>query len=166
MTSPIDAVVAIHNAFRRDIATIDEAALGAAQGRPGIEGTVERFRFMNEALTWHANGEEAAMFPTLEQVAPLVAEAYVKDDPGLDAACDSLSNAVSARDALGTARATAACKFHLDVHLARRAPICTASSEITSRCATRQRPSWRRDGGRGAPGPLPGVRGVDVPAHG
>lgn len=119
MTSPIDAVVAIHNAFRRDMATIDEAALGAAQGKPGIEATVERFRFMNEALTWHAEGEEAAMFPALEQVAPLVAEAYEKDHRGLDAAFDSLSKAVSARDALETARATAAFKFHLDIHLAK-----------------------------------------------
>lgn len=117
MTSPIDAVVAIHNAFRRDMANIDEAALGAAQGRPGIGATVERFRFMNEALTWHADGEEAAMFPALEQVAPLVAEAYEKDHRGLDTAFDSLSKAVSARDPLETARATAAFRFHLDIHL-------------------------------------------------
>jgi hemerythrin HHE cation binding domain-containing protein len=117
MPGPIDAVVAIHNAFRRDIAIIDSAALAAAQGKPGLEATVERFRFFNEVLVWHAHGEELAMFPALEDVAPLVAEAYKKDHRGLDAAFDTLSNAVSARDPLKTARATAAFKFFLDIHL-------------------------------------------------
>ena len=117
MPGPIDAVVAIHNAFRRDIAIIDSAALAAAEGQPGLEATVERFRFFNEVLVWHAHGEELAMFPALEGVAPLVAEAYEKDHRGLDAAFDTLSNSVSARDPLGTARATAAFKFFLDIHL-------------------------------------------------
>ena len=119
MTSPIDAVVAIHNAFRADMALIDTAALDAARGEPGLEATVERFRFSNEVLAWHAHGEEVAIFTALEDVAPLVAEAYEKDHRGLDAAFDTLSNAVSARDALETARATAAFKFHLDIHLAK-----------------------------------------------
>src|SRR5579859_4040031 len=117
MPGPIDAVVAIHNAFRRDIAIIDSAALAAAQGQPGLEATVERFRFFNEVLVWHAHGEELAMFPALEGVAPLIAEAYEKDHRGLDAAFDTLSKSVSARDPLGTARATAAFKFFLDIHL-------------------------------------------------
>ncbi|HLY83536.1 MAG TPA: hemerythrin domain-containing protein [Acidimicrobiales bacterium] len=110
-------MVAIHNAFRRDIAIIDSAALAAAQGQPGLEATVERFRFFNEVLVWHAHGEELAMFPALEGVAPLIAEAYEKDHRGLDAAFDTLSKSVSARDPLGTARATAAFKFFLDIHL-------------------------------------------------
>ena len=117
MTGPIDAVVAIHNAFRRDMAKIDAAALAAAGGKPGMEATVERFRFFNEVLEWHAHGEELAMFPALEEVAPLVAEAYEKDHRGLDAAFEGLSDAVRARDPLGSARATAAFKFHLDIHL-------------------------------------------------
>jgi hemerythrin HHE cation binding domain-containing protein len=83
----------------------------------GLEATVERFRFFNEVLEGHAHGEELAVFPALEGVAPLVAEAYEEDHRGLDAAFDSLSKAVSARDALGTARAPAAFKFHLDIHL-------------------------------------------------
>jgi hypothetical protein len=99
------------------MAGIDAAALAAAGGKPGMEGTVERFRFFNEVLEWHAHGEELAMFPALEEVAPLVAEAYEKDHRGLDAAFDALSNAVSARDPLESARATAAFKFHLDIHL-------------------------------------------------
>src|SRR5437762_912048 len=117
MTGPIDAVRAIHNAFRRDIDLIDEAALDSARGKPGLEATVERFRFFNEVLEWHAHGEELAIFPALEAVAPSVAEAYVKDHRALDAAFVALSNAVSVRDPLETARATKAFKYFLDVHL-------------------------------------------------
>ena len=117
MTGPLDAVTAIHNAFRNDIALIDSAAHDAARGKPGLAATVERFRFFNEVLEWHAHGEEIAIFPALEAVAPSVAEAYEKDHRGLDAAFVALSNAVSARDPLDTACATAAFKFHLDVHL-------------------------------------------------
>ena len=117
MAGPIDAVVAIHNAFRSDMSLIDAAALDAAQGKPGLEATVERFRFMNEVLEWHAHGEELAIFPALEAVAPSVAEAYEKDHRALDAAFEALNDAVSARDALKTARATAAFKYYLDVHL-------------------------------------------------
>src|SRR5215471_10032635 len=112
MTTPISAVMAIHNAFRRDMAIIDAAALDAARGKPGLEATIERFRFFNEVLEWHAHGEEMAIFTALEEVAPLVAEAYEKDHRGLDANFDALNDAVSARDALKTARATAAFKFH------------------------------------------------------
>src|SRR5260221_2956978 len=119
MVGPIDAVVAIHNAFRADMAAIDEAALAAARGAPGLAATVERFRFFNEVLEWHAHGEELAIFPALEEVAPSVAEAYEKDHRGLDRAFDALSNAVSAPDELWAALATAAFKFHLDIHLAK-----------------------------------------------
>ena len=66
---------------------------------------------------WHAKGEELGVFPTLEAVAPSVAEVYERDHRGLDAAFDALSAAVSAHDAMGIARATAAFKFHLDLHL-------------------------------------------------
>ena len=117
MAEPLDAVTAIHNAFRQDIERIDAAALDSARGEPGLASTIERFRFLNEVLVWHAKGEELAIFPALETVAPAVAEAYERDHRGLDAAFDTLSAAVSAHDVLGTARATAAFKFHLDLHL-------------------------------------------------
>jgi hypothetical protein len=117
MAEPLDAVKAIHNAFRRDVYLIDAAALDAARGKPGLAPTVERFRFLNEVLVWHAQGEELAIFPAIEAVAPSVAEAYERDHRGLDAAFDALSAAVSAGDALQTARATAAFKFNLDIHL-------------------------------------------------
>jgi len=117
MTEPLDAVTAIHNAFRHDMEGIDAAALDSARGKPGLSSAVERFRFFNEVLVWHAHGEELAIFPAVEAVAPSVAEAYERDHRGLDAAFDALSAAVSKRDALETARATAAFKFHLDMHL-------------------------------------------------
>jgi hypothetical protein len=117
MAGPIDAVVAIHNAFRADMTNIDAAALAAARGDADAEATVERFRFFNEVLVWHAHGEELAVFSAVEGVAPSVVEAYEMDHRGLDAAFDRLGDAVAAGDALETARAAAAFKFHLDVHL-------------------------------------------------
>ncbi len=117
MAGPIDAITAIHNAFRKDMDGIDAAALGASRGTPGLEATVARYRYFNYILAKHAHGEEIAIFPALEEVAPLVAEAYEKDHRGLDAAFDALDAAVSAGDAVATARASAAFKFHLDIHL-------------------------------------------------
>ncbi len=117
MAEPLDAITAIHNAFRRDMSEIDAAALDSARGKPGLIPTIERFRFFNEVLVWHAHGEELAIFPAVEAVAPSVAEAYERDHRGLDAAFETLNAAVTAQDALETARATAAFKFHLDIHL-------------------------------------------------
>ena len=117
MAEPIDAIRAIHNAFRNDLERIDAAALNSARGREGLAATIERFRFFNEVLVWHAHGEELAIFPLLDNVAPLVAEAYIKDHRGLDFAYDTLSKSYSARDPLQTARATAAFRFHLNIHL-------------------------------------------------
>ncbi len=94
MAGPIDAVLVFHNAFRRDMAQIDAAALASARGEPGYASTIERFRFFNEVLVWHADGEELAIFPALEKVAPSVAEAYIQDHRGLDAAFDALNAAV------------------------------------------------------------------------
>src|SRR5258707_13897256 len=98
MAGPIDAVRAIHNAFRQDIKLIDAAALDAARGKPGLESTVERFRFFNEVLEWHAHGEELAMFPALESVAPSVAEAYEKDHRALATGLDALTHPLSERE--------------------------------------------------------------------
>ena len=117
MAEPVDAIRAIHNAFRNDLGRIDAAALDSARGKEGLAATVERFRFFNEVLVWHARGEELAIFPMIESVAPLVAEAYVQDHRGLDSAYDTLSKSYSQRDYLQAARATAAFRFHLNIHL-------------------------------------------------
>ena len=117
MAGPIDAVVAIHNAFRHDMELIDTAALESARGKPGLAAAVERFRFFNEVLEWHAHGEDAVISPLLESVAPDVYATYEQDHRALDAAFAVLNQAVSAHDPLETARATKAFKFHLDLHL-------------------------------------------------
>jgi len=119
MPEPVDAILAFHNAFRNDMTMIDAAALQSARGTGGSGVTIERFRFFNEVLVWHASGEEKAVFPTLETVAPLVAEAYLRDHRGLDAAFEELDAATAAGDALRTARATAAFRFHLNLHLSK-----------------------------------------------
>src|SRR6266568_1763401 len=98
MAGPIDAVVAIHNAFRHDMELIDTAALESARGRPGLAATVERFRFFNEVLEWHAHGEDAVIFPLLESVAPSVYETYEQDHRALDVAFGALNKAVSVHD--------------------------------------------------------------------
>jgi hypothetical protein len=117
MTGPTDAVLAIHNAFRTDIALIDAAAREAAEGKPGLETTIERFRFFNEVLDWHAEGEDAVIAPLMESVAPSVYYAYEQDHRALDAVFGELQRAVSVKDPLETARVTKAFKFHLDLHL-------------------------------------------------
>src|SRR5438046_3359637 len=128
MAGPIDAVRAIHNAFRHDIKLIDAAALEAARGKPGLERTVERFRFFNEVLEWHAHGEELAMFPALEAVAPSVAEAYERDHRALDAAFDALNKAVSVRDPLETAAPPRRSSTSSTSISTRRTRTCTGSS--------------------------------------
>ena len=117
MPEPVDIILAFHNAFRNDLKHIDAAALDAAKGKEGLSATLERFRFFNEMLVWHANGEELSVFPMLDNVAPLVAEAYLKDHRGLDRAFNTLSKSYSEGDLLQTARATAAFRFHLNIHL-------------------------------------------------
>ena len=117
MAEPVDVIRAFHNAFRNDLKRIDAAAFDAAKGKEGLAGSIERFRFFNEMLVWHARGEEAAVFPRIDTVAPLVAEAYLLDHHGLDAAFEELNTSYAARDLLKTARATAAFRFHMDMHL-------------------------------------------------
>jgi hypothetical protein len=117
MTVPLDAIRSFHNAFRADMAAIDAAAFEAARGRAGSDVVAKRHSFFNEILVWHASGEEAFVFPALEHVAPLVAEAYARDHRGLDSLYESLHKAITESDPLSTARATSAFRFHLGIHL-------------------------------------------------
>ena len=89
MAEPLDAVKAIHNAFRNDMRRIDATAHLSARGNNGHKLTAESLRLFNEVLIFHANGEEKAVFPALEAVAPDVSEAYEMDHRGLDAASDA-----------------------------------------------------------------------------
>jgi hypothetical protein len=117
MAVPLDAIRAFHNAFRKDMAAIDAAAYRAAGGGGDLSLVKKRYVFFNEVLVIHAKGEEIAIFPALENVAPLVAEPYERDHRGLDSLYESLDKAVTASDLLATTRATAAFDFHLRIHL-------------------------------------------------
>jgi hemerythrin-like domain-containing protein len=117
MVVPLDAIRVIHNAFRKDMASIDAAANTAAQGRGNLDLVRKRYTFFNEILVWHAIGEEESVFPALEKVAPLVAEAYERDHRGLDSLFESLDKAVNVSDPLAIARITCSFEFHLSIHL-------------------------------------------------
>ena len=117
MAVPFDAIRAIHNAFRKDMAAIDSAAHNAAQGLGNLDLVLKRYTFFGEILDWHAKGEEEYVFPALENVAPLVAEAYQLDHRSLDTLSESLSKAIKASDTLRIARTTSAFNFFLDHHL-------------------------------------------------
>lgn len=117
MAVPLDSIRAFHNAFRKDIKAIDEAATSAAKGQSGLDVVVKRYSFFNEILVFHAHAEEEFVFPAVESVAPLVAEAYERDHHGLDTLFDSLQKAINVSDVLAIARATSAFNFFLIFHL-------------------------------------------------
>jgi hypothetical protein len=119
MVVPLDAIRSIHNALRKDMAHIDAAALDLARGNSSASTVLERYRFLNEVLDWHAKGEEAGVFPVLEMVAPDVAWPYERDHRGLDEAYATLNRSYTDMDLLQTARASAALRFHLRIHLAK-----------------------------------------------
>jgi hemerythrin superfamily protein len=117
MAVPLDAIRAIHNAFRKDLAAIDLAANNAAQGHGSLDLVLKRYTFFGEILAWHAEGEEDYVFTALESVAPLLAEAYQLDHRGLDTLTESLNKAIKTSDTLNIARSTSAFNFFLDHHL-------------------------------------------------
>jgi hemerythrin-like domain-containing protein len=117
MAVPLDGIRAIHNAFRKDLAAIDAAANAAARQSGDLNPVSSRYKFFNEILFWHASGEEENVFPAVERVAPLVAEAYERDHRGLDEAYTALDKAVLNADLLAVARAASAFNFHLRIHL-------------------------------------------------
>jgi hemerythrin-like domain-containing protein len=117
MAVPLDAIRAIHNAFRKDIAAMDKAADAVAHGHGNLDLVLKRYNFFNKILVWHAIGEEESVFPALERVAPLVAEPFEQDHRGLDSLFEWLKMAVNASDSIEIARSTAAFNFHLGIHL-------------------------------------------------
>jgi iron-sulfur cluster repair protein YtfE (RIC family) len=119
MTVPLDAIRAIHNAFRKDTADMDRAANTAAHKHGNLDWISKQYNFFNEVLVWHATGEEEFVFPVMERVAPLVPEPYERDHRGLDSLFDRLKKAIGSNDLIEIARITSAFRFHLDIHLAK-----------------------------------------------
>ena len=117
MSGPLDIVRSIHNAFRHDIFEIDDSAFKIARGGGDLAAVLNRLHIMDEVLDYHARGEEAAVFPAVDKVAPLVAETYLMDHRELDTMVSGLEAMRRIPDPLKTARATAVLASHLRIHL-------------------------------------------------
>jgi hypothetical protein len=70
-----------------------------------------------EILDYHSQGEEAAVFPAVDKITPLVAQAYLLDHRELDTMVNELEAIRNTSDVILTARATAVLKSHLRIHL-------------------------------------------------
>jgi len=117
MSGPLDIVRSIHNAFRRDVFQIDDTVYKIARTKGDLTPVLDRLHLMGEILDYHARGEEEAVFPAVDKVAPLVAKAYLMDHRELDTMVSRLEAMRKAPDPLTTARATAALNAHLQIHM-------------------------------------------------
>jgi hypothetical protein len=72
---------------------------------------------MGEILDNHARGEEVAVFPAVNKLAPFVAQSYLIDHRELDNMVSVLEAIRKAPDPLEAARATAVLNSHLRIHL-------------------------------------------------
>lgn len=119
MPSPIDVVLCFHNAFRKDIAQIDSSVLEIARIGGNLSPILNRLQSMDEILDYHARGEEAAVFPAVDNIAPLVAKAYLMDHRELDKMVESLETMRLQKSPipLQACRATAVLNSHLRIHL-------------------------------------------------
>lgn len=106
-----------HNAFRRDLFQIDTLAFELARNGEDLTPVFNRLRVVGEILNYHAQGEEVAVFPAVEKLTPLVAQAYFLDHRELDTMVNGLEVMRKTPDALITARATAILESHLRIHL-------------------------------------------------
>ena len=106
-----------HNAFRRDISQIDDTVIKIAREGGNFTSVLDRLHMMNELLDYHARGEEAAVFPAVDKVAPQVATPYLMDHRELDSMVNGLETIRKNPDPLTTARATAVLGSFLRIHL-------------------------------------------------
>ena len=117
LSGPIDIVRSIHNAFRRDVSQIDATAFKLARNGGDLTPVFNRLSMVGEILDYHARGEEVAVFPAVDKLTPLVAQAYLLDHRELDTMVSRLETMRKTPDALTTARATAVLESHLRIHL-------------------------------------------------
>lgn len=117
MSGPIDIVVCFHNAFRRDTLEADDAAFKVARSGGDIAHVLNRLHITGELLGYHAKGEEEAVFPAVDKLAPLVSKAYLLDHHELDRMVAELEAMRASLDAQTVARATTALNTHLRIHL-------------------------------------------------
>ena len=117
LSGPLDIIRSVHNAFRRDIFQIDDSVFKIARSGGDLTASLDQLHIMGEILDNHARAEEAAVFSAVDNVAPLVAKAYLMDHRELDTMVSGLEAMRKAPDPLTTARATAVLKSHLKIHL-------------------------------------------------
>jgi iron-sulfur cluster repair protein YtfE (RIC family) len=117
LSGPLDIVSSLHKAFRRDIFQIDDLVFRIARGGGDLTAALDRLHIIGEILDYHARGEEAAVFPAVDNFAPLVAKAYIMDHRLLDTMVSGLEAMRNTPDPLTTARATAVLNSHLKIHL-------------------------------------------------
>lgn len=100
---------------------------------------MDRLRFSIEILKWHADGEEELVFPAVNRVAPLVAQAYIHDHRGFDTMTKGLAKINSASDALvsacTTAKLTAILRIHLDKEDVHLDPILSERTSVEEQAA-------------------------------
>ena len=116
MVTPLDVIPSFHQALRNDMQAIDDAAYKAAAGDGNLAPAVERLRFFSGILKWHADGEEELVFPAIDKVTPLVAQAYLHDHHEFDIMTKGLAKITAASDALVAARETGAMTAVLRIH--------------------------------------------------
>ena len=117
MHVPLDAIDAIHSAFRRRLQQIDEEAYGVATNGGNLDSTIDRLRLTSEMLLYHADGEGKFVFSAIAKVAPHLSELYTLDHRELDTMTEGLLKIESARTPLDAARATAVLRNHMRIHL-------------------------------------------------
>lgn len=117
MPGPVEIVRALHKAMRQDILQIDNSVLKIAHNGGDFAPVFDRLHILGEVLDYHARGEEAAVFPAVDKVAPLVATPYLMDHRELDNMVHGLGAIRKAPDPLTVARATAVLDSHLRIHL-------------------------------------------------
>lgn len=117
MFRPIDIVRCFHNAFRRDSFQVDTSVFSIARSGGDVIPIFERLHLLGEILEYHAKGEEAAVFPAVDKLAPLVSQSYLIDHQELDSMVSGLEAIHKAPDPLTAARATAVLNSHLRIHL-------------------------------------------------
>jgi hemerythrin superfamily protein len=96
---------------------IDDSVFKMARSGGDLTAVLDQLHIIGEMLNYHAKGEEAAVFPAIDNVAPLVAEAYLMDHRELDTMVSGLEAMRRTPDPLITARATAVLASHLKIHL-------------------------------------------------
>jgi hypothetical protein len=96
---------------------VDEATLIAARNGGDFTPIFNRLNITREILDYHAKGEEEAVFPAVDKVAPLLAKTYITDHRELDDMVAGLEMMRTTPDPLIVARATAVLKSHLKIHL-------------------------------------------------